>query len=250
MDVVDKYQPDATVFNMGRPTIRWVGNEDGLAADPNYYVVDTAEAAVLTDTHTSLVGQHYLPPECDVAIRRHWFWQDDDLQTLKSLEHLLGIYYRSVGLGANLLLNVPPDRTGRICAEDRERLLELADALRRRFAHPIHGHVRQDGATVHVTFDTAATFDHLVLREDLRDGQYVDGYTIVTEPDGARVAHGQTIGSQKIHVFPAEQAQRLRIDLANPAARLRSVVAYRTGDEQLPLLGTKPADAGWEQKLD
>ena len=249
MEVVEKYQPDAMVFNMGRPTIRWVGNEDGLADDPNYYVVDTADASVLTDTHTSLVGKHYLPPECDVAIRRHWFWQDDDLQTLKSLEHLLGIYYRSVGLGANLLLNVPPDRTGCICTEDRERLLELADALRQRFAHPIHGHVRQDGATVYVTFDAAVTFDHLVLCEDLRDGQYVDGYAIMAEPDGARVARGQTVGSQKIHAFPATQTQQLRIDLTNAVARLHSVVAYRTGYEQLPRLGTKLADAGWEQKL-
>ncbi len=33
MGVVDRYQPDAMIFNMGRPTIRWVGNEDGLAAE-------------------------------------------------------------------------------------------------------------------------------------------------------------------------------------------------------------------------
>lgn len=34
MAVVDQHQPDAMVFNMGRPTIRWAGNEDGLAEDP------------------------------------------------------------------------------------------------------------------------------------------------------------------------------------------------------------------------
>jgi alpha-L-fucosidase len=89
--VIDEHPPGAMVFNMGRPTIRWVGNEDGLAADPCWYEVD---------------GE-YLPPECDVPIRRHWFWQPDDEQTLKSLEHLLAIHYRSVGLGAGLLLNVP-----------------------------------------------------------------------------------------------------------------------------------------------
>ena len=102
MAVADRYQPQAVVFNMGRPTIRWVGNEDGLAADPCCYVENGC----------------YRPPECDVAIRRHWFWQPDDLVTLKSVEHILGIYYRSVGLGANLLLNVPPDREGLISAED------------------------------------------------------------------------------------------------------------------------------------
>ena len=31
MDLVGARQPEAMVFNMGRPTIRWIGNEDGLA---------------------------------------------------------------------------------------------------------------------------------------------------------------------------------------------------------------------------
>ena len=42
MGVVDRYQPDAVIFNMGRPTIRWVGNEDGLAAESTYYAVTGA----------------------------------------------------------------------------------------------------------------------------------------------------------------------------------------------------------------
>ncbi|MGW1708552.1 hypothetical protein ACWCP8_24250 [Streptomyces sp. NPDC002206] len=55
-----------------------------------------------------------LPPECDVPIRANRFWQPDDLHTLTSRDHLLTIRYHSVGLGAGLLLSVPPDRRGRI----------------------------------------------------------------------------------------------------------------------------------------
>lgn len=35
IEVVRTHQPGAVVFNMGDPDIRWVGNEDGLAADPS-----------------------------------------------------------------------------------------------------------------------------------------------------------------------------------------------------------------------
>ena len=36
-------QPGAMVFNMGPATIRWVGNEDGLASDPVRYVTTSAD---------------------------------------------------------------------------------------------------------------------------------------------------------------------------------------------------------------
>ncbi|MBC8077880.1 MAG: alpha-L-fucosidase, partial [Chloroflexales bacterium] len=133
MEVVDRHQPEALVFNMGRPSIGWVGNEDGQAADPNYYAV--CEQAVSAHPRARGAAKPtYLPAECDVSLRRGWFWQPDEGATRKSVEHLLAIYYRSVGLGANLLLNVPPDRSGLLDGGDRERLLSLAAALRQRFA--------------------------------------------------------------------------------------------------------------------
>jgi alpha-L-fucosidase len=131
MAVIDKHQPDAMVFNMGRPTIRWVGNEDGLADDPCWYVTDATGTSIYDADPRSLGALRYLPPECDVPIRRHWFWQPDHLHTLKSREHLLAIWYRSVALGAGLLLNVPPDRRGLIDEADRTRLLEFTAELRR-----------------------------------------------------------------------------------------------------------------------
>src|SRR5699024_1234099 len=42
-ELIDELQPGAMVFNMGPATIRWVGNEDGLAADPVQYVTRSAD---------------------------------------------------------------------------------------------------------------------------------------------------------------------------------------------------------------
>lgn len=106
MDVVDRHQPDAVVFNMGRPTIRWVGNEDGLAADPTYYAVrQTPGSAHFTAAYLE-TAPRYLPPECDVSIRRGWFWHPDDLPTLKSLEHLLTHCARSIWVNGDLLVTI------------------------------------------------------------------------------------------------------------------------------------------------
>ena len=70
MDVIDRNQPGAMVFNMGRPTVRWVGNEDGLASDPCWYTVSETEKSMYTDAREGLPGGGwYLPPECDVSIR-------------------------------------------------------------------------------------------------------------------------------------------------------------------------------------
>jgi alpha-L-fucosidase len=232
MEVADRYQPQAMIFNMGRPTIRWVGNEDGLATDPNYYGVE---------------GK-YLPPECDVPIRQNWFWQPDDLQTLKSLEHLLAIYYRSVGFGANLLLNVPPNRTGLLDPQDCTRLQEFAQALRRRFAHPIPAILQQEGTSVRIRFEEPVALDHLILQEDLKDGQMMDGYRIYA--GGKLITQSRTIGHKKIEAFPVMQADHLQIEFSTPQARLKQVTAFHTGFETLPEIGFPKIDERRGERID
>lgn len=190
---VRHHQPDAMIFNMGLPTIRWVGNEDGLAADPCWYSVDDRPADI---KHGCPDGGWYLPPECDVPIRRNWFWQLDDLHTLKSLAHLQAIWYRSIGLGATLLLNVPPDRLGLIDDHDAARLVELGTSMRDRFSAPVKGTLDQQGFDITARFPRGTRFDHLVLCEAIADGQYI-GHHRITDHAGRIIVDGvQTVGSR------------------------------------------------------
>lgn len=231
MQVAHHHQPQAAIFNMGKPTIRWVGNEDGLTADPNFYVAD---------------GQ-YLPPECDVPIRQNWFWQADDPCTLKSVEHLLAIYYRSVGYGANLLLNVPLDHIGLLDPRDCARLQEFSQALRSRFANPIPSTLRQEGATIWVNFFDAVSFDHLVLQEQLKDGQIVDGYHVYAEE--RLIAQDRTIGHKKIDAFPMARTRQIRIEFSNPDGRLSNVTAFHTGHASLPVVETPETDEKRSERI-
>ncbi|MFF1357311.1 alpha-L-fucosidase [Streptomyces sp. NPDC058297] len=233
MAVIDKHQPDAMVFNMGRPTIRWVGNEDGLAEDPCWYVTESTGISVYDDGQAALDSARYLPPECDVPIRANWFWQPDDLHTLKSADHLLGIWYRSVGLGAGLLLNVPPDRRGRIDDADRTRLLDFTDSTARRFAEPIPATLTTIDGGIQVSFAEPVRIDHLELREDLTAGQHITRHEVVA--DGQLIAVGQTVGVRRIHAFDPVAVRELRIRLTGEStAAMATVTGYFTGQSAAP----------------
>jgi alpha-L-fucosidase len=230
MEVARTHQPDAAVFNMGDPTIRWVGNEDGLASDPVEYVVDHTQMSNYTVVTSEFAEALYLPPECDVSIRRGWFWHPDGEP--KTLEHLLAIYYRSVGLGANLLLNVPPDRRGLVDPADVARVREFGAEVRRRFGTPVPAEVGRDGDLWVARFAEPVELDHVRLREDLSDGQRITAHTV--SDDAGPFACGRTVGAGRLHLVPPRTVTELTVELTGDGARLASVEAFHTGATVLP----------------
>jgi alpha-L-fucosidase len=235
MAVVEGTQSEAMVFTMGRPTIRWVGNEDGLAADPVRYVTDRVDLNNHDDSVTGPGRQRYLPPECDVSLRRGWFWAADDEP--KSLDHLLAIHYRSVGRGANLLLNVPPDRRGRIAEADVARLEAWRAELDRRFGRPVTAAlelVAEDGdrRTWRARLPAPVRLDHLRLREDYRDGQRVERH--VVRAAGRVLAEGLTVGQQRVHAVAAVTVAELEVQTHGAGARLGSLAVFDTGGAVVP----------------
>ncbi|MVA74885.1 alpha-L-fucosidase [Auraticoccus sp. F435] len=230
MAVADEHQPQAMVFNMGRPTIRWVGNEDGLAADPNSYAVAGTKLSQYTDVRAELGDALYLPPECDVSLRRGWFWHPDDEP--KTLEHLLAIHERSVGLGANLLLNVPPTTSGTVDPADAARVAEYGAEVGRRYGRPVTlTPTRVDGRW-RAEAPAPTAVDVVELREDLTRGQRVTGFRVLA--GGSELAAGASIGHRRLVPVPRSRLEELVVELDGPGAVLAGVALHDTGVTRRP----------------
>lgn len=125
--IVYENQPFATMFSDGGPEVRWIGNERGIAGDPCWATLNRDDFLPgVADTKRlnsgDRPGTHWVPGECDVSIRPGWFYHETEDGKVRSPDNLVDLFYKSVGRGANFLLNLPPDRRGRIHENDVKSL--------------------------------------------------------------------------------------------------------------------------------
>lgn len=224
MAAMDSLNPQCILFSDIGPGCRWVGNEEGRAGDPCWSTLNTAGAtpsenkpapSVLETGHSPstfhfpLSTLNWIPAECDVSIRPGWFWHPQEHP--KTVDELMEIYYNSVGRNGLLLLNVPPDTNGRICAEDsavlvafraeRDRIFskDLAQGARVRARHrtgyraanvldtAYHTYwaATSNDATLTIELDSVAEFDIIEIQEYIPLGQRVTSVGLsLDEGDG------------------------------------------------------------------
>jgi alpha-L-fucosidase len=228
--------PGAVMFSDAGPDVRWVGNEDGIAGDPCWCTLNATGryAGGSSDGLNSgeRPGTHWIPAECDVSIRPGWFYHASEDERVKTPAQLLDIYYKSVGRGTCLNLNIPPDRRGRINDHDVRSLREFRRILDATFATNLAlgaqitaSNVRggskafapenlldsrrasywatDDGVTTPelvLTLGEPETFDVISLREYLPLGQRVEAFALDQWKDGQWVefAKGSSIGNRKL----------------------------------------------------
>ncbi len=168
----------------------------------------------------------------DVSIRPGWFYHPEEDAKVKSVDQLIDIYEASVGRGANLLLNIPPDRRGLIPDVDAERLRQFRRVLDQTYGTDLARGARatassvrgssstfaadltvdgradtfwttDDGVTqghVELTLARDVRADRVVLQEYLPLGQRVEGWRVERQDGQAwtTVAEGTTIGHARI----------------------------------------------------
>ena len=270
-DLVRQLQPGALMFSDAGPDVRWVGNEDGVAFDTSWYGLDRSTIYPGAPNYSkdgtargTPKAPDWVPPEVDVSIRPGWFYHPAEDAKVKSLDKLLEIYYESVGRGANLLLNVPPDRRGLIADADVERLREFRKAVDATFASDLarnaaatatvvrgtgglfganrvnDGDARtywatDDGVTtgsVELAFGAPTRVDRLVLQEFIALGQRIEAWRLEAEVNGAwiPVTEGTTVGYKRIARFAPVTASRLRVTITRSLAcpTLSTIGVYRS----------------------
>jgi len=253
--LVRRWQPEAVIFPDVGPDVRWVGNERGTAGDPCWATYDPVGAdggpaspgnvREKDSTAGTRRGAHWLPAECDVSIRPGWFWHEAENARVKTAAELEALYFASAGRGANLLLNVPPNRDGLLSSEDIQSLEAFGRWRRATFARNLAAGARvtatntrapserfgprhlldgrddtywaTDDATLRAEalFDFAApvTFGVVRLREAIRFGQRIDRAAIDgwNGADWRPLAEATSIGPRRL----------IRLDRPVTAARLR-----------------------------
>ncbi len=255
---VRKLQPDAVIFSDVGPGCRWVGNERGCAGRTSWSKLDVegyaaGAAAPARDTLNigNVNGACWIPSESDVSIRPGWFWRESENDQVKTVGELLKIYYETVGRNSLLLLNVPPDTTGRLNSVDSLRLMEFRAALDKIFesdlaegskaeANVTRGRnfkaqnilndeydsywAAPDGITeASLTIDLGGekTFNRVVLQEYVPLGQRIKSFNVEAQTaDGGwtRIASETTIGYKRIVLTENTTASKVRVNITGAYA--------------------------------
>ncbi|HUX84787.1 MAG TPA: alpha-L-fucosidase, partial [Chitinophagaceae bacterium] len=262
---VKKYQPRAVIFNFSNTDgIRWVGNEQGYAPETSWsrdsgFQSDSRMTGAQMGTGVEY-GPYWRPSETDVSIRPGWFYHPQQDSLVKTVAQLMDIYEQSVGRNSNLLLNVPPNREGRISPVDSARLMAFRDARINAFLHNLAIDSRVTASTTAGPYSAAfltdgnprtywaagkdkknpeillnlardTAFNTLELMEYLPLGQRVRSFTVEAWQDKkwTPIAAGTTIGHIRILIFPEVTTGRLRIRITGSEAPavLSEIQVYR-----------------------
>ncbi len=267
-EVVYRNQPHAVIFSDVGPGCRWMGNERGVAGETNWSTMNIAgftpglgapPVEVLNAGQQG--GEAWVPAETDVSIRPGWFYSPSTDDKVKSTEKLMDIYYTSVGRNSNLLLNVPPDRSGRIHPADSVRLMEFRRAREEALAEDMLAEASVEAAgerggsrlyaaanVVDSEYDTYWTvddgaqdswlefnlpktesFNRLLLQEYIPLGQRVESFRVKyldrAGGDWIQLVEATTVGYKRILRFPTVAAKKIRIEFTAPVPPVISSVA-------------------------
>lgn len=245
--MVTGLQPEIIFFSDIGPGVRWVGNERGWAPDPCRATIDflPSDAPGHLDSNKlgpgTLGGKTWCQAEVDVSIRGGWFFHPT--QQPRAPQDLMNIYMNSVGHGATLNLNIPPDRRGQFHENDVESLRQLGEHLRQTFATNLAAGAKltasnsrgpefgpeklldadlwsawitgDDVTTPEVTFELTGekTFNLIRLREDIRLGLRLEGVAVDAWQDGTwkELAKAESIGSCHLWRVPKTTTSKVRI---------------------------------------
>jgi alpha-L-fucosidase len=257
--LIRQLQPGACIWSDGGPDVRWAGNEIGRANQTCWETLNAADFAPGEADEKRLSsgdrpGTDWVPPDCDVSIRPGWFYHAKEDVKVKSADNLMDIYFDSVGHGASLLLNVPPDRRGKIHENDIRALTEFrrkldtlfmrnlgsdaritASNVRANDARFATGNVLDDrrqtywatddsvtNAELILEFKRPTTFNVVRLREFLPLGQRIEAFALDTWQVDSWVEFGKgtSIGNCRLMRTRPLTTEKIRLRILRSAACL------------------------------
>ncbi|MCX6877947.1 MAG: alpha-L-fucosidase [Verrucomicrobia bacterium] len=236
-DILKTLAPRAVVFQGRHASIRWVGNERGIARDPNWNTLKKAdlESGVATDAQSTPDGDAWAPVECDVTLYDHnWFWNPGNERKRRSAAQLMELYVKSVGRGSILLLNSTPMTSGGYPEGDVARYREFGEAIERNFGHPVAVAANLTGSTAELDLGDARRVNCSDVWEDFQLGHRIREYVIEGRVSGTwvKLVQGTAVGRRKLDFFAPVMADRLRLRVVQSAGDplIRKFQAHQVDD--------------------
>jgi alpha-L-fucosidase len=270
--LIHALSPDTVTF-AGPQGTRWVGNEEGHARETEWSVTPATADPGTAHGETLLPGGpqasdigsdaaitgpdvrflQWFPAEADVSLRPGWFWHADERP--KTAAQLVELYETSVGRNAVLLLNVPPNTSGRVADEDVASLTAFGRTIERVYGHnllaaatpsrtvraltgsrlssawsPARGSTT---GTLELRLRGKTAFDRIRLGEDITRGQHVESFAVDawTDDSWKEIASGTTIGYARILATDASvttTALRVRLTASRDTPHLSALGVYST----------------------
>jgi alpha-L-fucosidase len=267
-EIVYNLQPGASIFSDAGPEIRWIGNERGIAGETCWSMLDRTKVAVGDADQDYLntgdfYGTSWVIGQCDVSIRRGWFFHTTDDETVKTPSQLVDLYYRSVGRNAVFLLNLPPNRDGLFADKDVASLKKFKEILDKTFKENLVANAKVTAsnqysgdakfspgnitdndansywaaakdtrqASLEMAIDSTKKFDRILLQEPIRLGQRIASFDIqLLLPGGWQtIASGTSIGFKRLLRITPIAGSKIRINIrdANNTPALSNFGLYK-----------------------
>lgn len=182
----------------GTGGIHWIGNESGWASNETWAKINIGEDyETLPKSDGAYIGVsngvQWSVPEVDTKMLAGWFWRDsagDD--TTKSESELADIYFRTVGRGATLLMNLSPNKNGEVGATQLNRFKELGKNISDTFKTDL---TKASGvtATADSTWKNSDKYGAAKVLDTIPEGEVYDNTYWAP-------AEGKTTGSLEINL--------------------------------------------------
>ncbi len=234
-------QPGAAIFcSEDSAEMRWPGNERGVLDPDSRATIDPCGGVVAgkygNPNFKSIIntglpeGSLFKMCEADFPLRKGWFYHEKERGTTKSSAYLVKLYLSSVGNGGTMNIGIAPTKDGILDADDVKALAgfkALKDAL---FAHEVK---------------QGEEFNVVVMREDLTNGEQVDGWEFVA--DGKPVLSGKSIGVKRIRILETPCSARsceVRVTKDGGAFKGVSFSLYHADPELVKLVLSSTTESG------
>ena len=261
-------------------TVRWIGNEDGVAFEDTWAKSNVNYDNNTIDSNGSTPyskgyenGNKWTVPECDGRITSGWFWGTQKC-TPKTVAQLANMYFDSVGHNATMLLNVPPNNKGTVDQPILNRIREFGQNVEESFrtnlakaegttivASDVRGNdaafkpgnvvdgndatywTTNDGTTsgsLTIKWNTAKKFDVVSIEEAIQKGQHINSYKV--EYKASDDAQWQTLKS-------GVTVGAKRLVRTAPVAATQVKITVGTTDGKVPMLsevGVYKASEGFQ----